>query len=200
MDLVALVDDLRQAVRTASGQCAPISCADLRQATQSLRNLLGCEPARCSEQLLRKASPITYVTPASPPFFLANSTAELVPATQASAMATALRSANVPVDLELVPGDEHSVQYVPSIRRSLMAFLTAHVGSGSADTVNAVPNPPRDGQRPGWFRPWVVVAAALFLLALMTAFRRRSAGRARVTPRQRSERPPRAEAGQSAPR
>jgi triacylglycerol lipase/alpha-L-fucosidase 2 len=178
MDLVALVADLRQAVTPDSGQCAPMSCAALDQGTRSLRNLLGCDPLQCPEQLLREASPITYVTAASPPFFLANSTEEVVPATQAAGMATALRDRGVPVNVELVPGDRHSVAYVPSISRSLLTFLTTHDGESPPATASSVAEQPGEAQGHGraWLLRWLVVAAAVCSLAAMAVTRRRASG------------------------
>lgn len=178
MDLVALVADLRTAVTSANGQCSPMSCDALKQATESLRNLLGCDPLQCPEQLLREASPITYVTPASPPFFLANSTAEIVPATQASGMATALRAQRVPVEVELVPGDQHSVAYAPAISGSLLTFLTKYDG-GTPETTAApssAANQPGKGHgHAGLFR-WLLVGAAVCSLAAIAVARRRSSG------------------------
>jgi acetyl esterase len=181
MDLVDLVADLRLAGTAASGQCAPMSCDALQQATESLRNLLGCDPLQCPEQLLREASPITYVTSTSPPFFLANSTQETVPATQATGMADALRSRGVPVNLELVPGSRHSIDYVPSIRGSLLDFLATHVAKDAPPTpVSTVTNQPGDGQGHGWRLRWLVVATALCLLAVLVVAGRRASGRADV--------------------
>lgn len=181
MDIGALVTDLGQAVTSASGQCAPISCTALAQATDRLRGLLGCDPLQCPERLLRKASPITYVTSASPPFFLANSTEEGVPATQATLMATALQSRNVPVDLELVPGDRHGIAYLPSIRGSLLAFLTSNVTDAAPSAVQTSPNRAAAGQHGGGIAlPWIVVAVALGLLAAVAAVRGLVSARARA--------------------
>jgi acetyl esterase len=191
MDLVTLVADLRLAVTSASAQCAPMSCAALEQATASLRSLLGCDPLQCPEQLLREASPIAYVTSASPAFFLANSTAESVPATQASGMATALRSQDVPVDLELVPGDRHSVDYVPSISRSLLTFLTTHVTGSPLAADSTVTNQPQDGHWRVKVLRWLVVATALALLAAIAAGRRRGSATADVDPGDLAEPSPR---------
>jgi acetyl esterase/lipase len=183
MDLVALVADLRQAVTAAPGQCAPMTCEALQQASESLRNLLGCDPLQCPEPLLRQASPITYVTAASPPFFLANGTEEVVPATQAEGMATALREHGVPVDLQLVPGSRHSVAYAPSISRSLLGFLTTHDG----DTPPPAPSPVANqaGKDPAhgraWLR-WLVVAAAVCALAAIAATRRHYSGATQPLP------------------
>jgi acetyl esterase len=174
MDLMAAVADLRVAGASAPGQCAPADCAVLQRASERLRSLLGCDPLQCPEQLLREASPITYVTSDSPPFFLANGTEESVPATQATLMASALRARGVPVELELVPGDEHSVEYVASVERPLLAFLRTHVaGSPPATESSTVTNAPQDGQRRGWVRPWFVGTAALCLLAAVAVARRR---------------------------
>jgi acetyl esterase/lipase len=176
MDLVALAADLRLAAASAPGPCAPMSCDAVAEAAQSLRNLLGCDALQCPEELLREASPITYVTSASPSFFLANSTEEIVPATQASGMADALRAHGVPVDLELVPGRGHSIAYVSNISSSLLGFLTDTGASSPPAAGTTAPNPSLDGQGRGGRLRWLVVAAVLGLLAAIILVRRRSLG------------------------
>jgi len=172
MDLISLTADLRQAATSTPDGCAPANCAAIELATTRLRGLLGCDPLQCSEQILREASPITYVTPASPPFFLANSTDEIVPASQSSNMATALRSRNVPVELHLVPGTKHAVAYVPTIRSSLLDFLTKYV-AGSPPTQSSA-TPRSHGIHWAAVLRWVLLAVLVALLVAVFALRRRA--------------------------
>jgi triacylglycerol lipase/alpha-L-fucosidase 2 len=175
MDLGALVTDLRTAVTSATGQCTPMSCDALNEAADSLRHLLGCEPLQCPDRLLREASPITYVTPASPPFFLANSIEEVVPASQATGMAAALRAQGVQVHLELVPGAQHSVAYVPAISVALLDFLTTHDGERSETTAATSPATDQSGQKqrrwPAGLLRWLVVGTAVLSLVGLSAAR-----------------------------
>jgi acetyl esterase/lipase len=180
MDLVALATALRGAT-SSPGQCQPVSCDVLQQATTSLRALLGCDPVQCPDQLLRAASPISYVTSASPPFFLANSTEETVPSSQATSMAAALKAHGVTATLDLVPGDQHSIEYVPAISRSLLTFLAKHLRHTSPVAASPAPTQPasRSGHGHAALLRWAIVAAIVCLL-VVGAFvrRRRSAGSA----------------------
>lgn len=178
MDLVGLVSDLRAATASTSGPCGEATCADVFRASERLRALVGCDPLQCPEQTLREASPITYVTPDSPPFFLANSTAEIVPAAQATGMATALRAQHVPVELDLVPGAGHALAYATSIGSRLLDFLESQVGPGApaaTETATTGNGDPRPASRAKFVR-WLVVAAALCLLGGIVVARRRATG------------------------
>jgi acetyl esterase len=168
MDLVSLVADLRKAV-TSSEPCAPAQCVAIDRAKQRLSGLLGCDPLVCPQELLREASPLTYVTAATPPFFLANSTDEILPATQATNMAAALRSVNVPVSLQLVPGTGHAVAYVSSIRTQLLNFLTKYVAGHPSDPGNSAPSRPQNVQWSAVLRWIVVITVAGLLIALLAA-------------------------------
>lgn len=81
--------------------------ADLtRYKTQSpaLTAELGCAGA-CPEAALRAASPITYVTAATPPMLIMQGTADtLVPPAQAQELYTRLRAVGVRAQLILLPG------------------------------------------------------------------------------------------------
>jgi len=135
MDITALVAGLRAATVNPDGTCAPVSCDVLANGRAMLETLLGCDPLECPPELLAEASPTTYVSEYSPPFFLANSTEENVPTEQATAMADLLRAMGVPTQLELVAGDRHSVAYLPRILLPLRNFLQTHV------TVQRSPTP-----------------------------------------------------------
>lgn len=175
LDLGALVADLRAATTSPSGTCQPVSCAILQQATASLRSLLGCDPVQCSAQLVHAASPVSYVTSASPPFFLANGTQEPVPATQATSMAAALKAHGVPVTLDLVPGAQHSIQYAPAISHELLTFLSKRLRNTSPVVGNPAPSHPtsRSGAGHAALFRWTIVAAIVCLLVVVAFVRRR---------------------------
>ena len=77
--------------------------------------------------LLQQASPLTYVNAASAPFFLLNGdTDQLVPATQMTAMVTALQRVAVPATSYLIPGGDHGMAGLPEAE---ISKITQLVGS-----------------------------------------------------------------------
>lgn len=94
-----------------------------RRAAELVLAYLGCNsPAGCPQAEV--ASPISAVDPSDPPTLLVNGTDELVPREQPETMATALRSAGVPVDLQVVDGPQHGVALLNAdIRNSIVSFL-----------------------------------------------------------------------------
>lgn len=77
-----------------------------------------------------EASPISYVTPDDPPFFLIHGDADdTVPITQSEAMAEALRKAGVPVKHRRVPGKGHGPGLVadPEIAAEIVAWFDEHL-------------------------------------------------------------------------
>jgi acetyl esterase len=180
MDVGALVADVGKAV-TPSGQCAVADCADVQKGTERLRALLGCDPLQCPAELVRASSPITYVTSDSPPFFLANSADEIVPASQATRMANALRSRNVPVQLKVLPGDGHGLDYAPRIRDQLMSFLKKNVALGTPAAEGARASAtratdPGGGPSAAVLR-WLALAALCLVAGAGVAARRRSSAK-----------------------
>ncbi|MGO4691440.1 alpha/beta hydrolase [Glaciibacter sp. 2TAF33] len=88
---------------------------------------LGCEsPESCPDA--RAASPLYAVDPTDPPFYIAASTAEIVPEQQAQAMNAALEKAGVPVTLDLKAGSKHAISLLDSTTtRAVLAFLHSHL-------------------------------------------------------------------------
>jgi len=69
--------------------------------------LIGAQPAEAPEKAAA-ASPLTYVGPHAPPFFLAHGTADtFVPPAQATTFADALHGAGADVELLLIEGADH---------------------------------------------------------------------------------------------
>lgn len=123
MDIVSLVDYLRAARRDLGRDCRGAECEELATAVTSLRALLGCNPFTCPTETLSAASPLTRASASSPPFFLAHSRAEGMPASQARDMAARLVQLGVPVELRILAGREHSVEYLDVIGKSGIRFL-----------------------------------------------------------------------------
>lgn len=70
--------------------------------------LLSCTPGSCTNAALDTASPITYVSPKSPPFFLAHSrTDDVVPFAQSTEFEKKLRANGVTVTTYYVDGLKH---------------------------------------------------------------------------------------------
>lgn len=84
---------------------------------------LGCDSVEdCPDA--REASPLFAVDSSDPPFFIAISDSEIVPVQQAEALAAALEAADVPVTLEIKPGDRHAIRLLDeSTRVDILAFL-----------------------------------------------------------------------------
>jgi acetyl esterase/lipase len=92
---------------------------------------LGCaSEADCP--IARAASPIFSVSHDDPPFFIANSTNELIPIEQSQRFAAALEAARVPTTFVSVLGGLHSVTMLnPNLRERILAFYASTVGVNS---------------------------------------------------------------------
>lgn len=73
---------------------------------RGVRTFLDCIDTGCDD-VAAEASPITHVDPTDAPMLLYNSSDELVPVGQPTAMAEALEAAGVPHQLIVIPGDRH---------------------------------------------------------------------------------------------
>lgn len=168
MDISALVADLRAGPTIRPTACATnATCAAIPNGPNSLAVLLGCEPLTCPPDLLAQASPVTYVTEYSPPFFLAHSAEEPVADTQAMRMAAQLRERGVPVEVRIAPGNGHSSAYLPAIAEPLLDFLAASLAkvtptpTPTTTAPVATPEPMPGRSSPLWWLLGVVVAALL---------------------------------------
>lgn len=92
---------------------------------------LGCS-AEITCPNARAASPIYAVSADDPPFFVANSTDELIPIAQARRFVSALRAAGVPTTFVEVTGRLHSIAVLnPELKAKIIAFYRETLGSGS---------------------------------------------------------------------
>jgi acetyl esterase/lipase len=101
---------------------------------------LGCPAAACPASYA-EASPLTHVSAATRPTFLANATDELVPLSQATDYVDALSSAGVPHHLEVVDGTFHGLQLAEGLWAPTMRFLAERVDPSRLATIDV----PRDG-------------------------------------------------------
>ena len=92
---------------------------------------LGCATeAECPAA--RTASPIFAVSEDDPPFFVANSTDELIPIAQSRRFVTALRAVGVPTTFVEVTGRLHSIAMLnPELKAKIVEFYRETLGSGS---------------------------------------------------------------------
>jgi len=80
----------------------------------------------------RAASPIFAVSADDPPFFIANSTNELIPIEQSERFAAALHAASVRTTFVRVTGGLHSVAMLgPDLRTRILDFYASTVGTNS---------------------------------------------------------------------
>ena len=95
---------------------------------------LGCVAAAPCPAAV-EASPISYVDPSDPPFFIAHSTAELIPFAQAETLARALGVAGVSVKLVPVEGSLHSIAMLDDALESrILDFLASALAAPDAVT------------------------------------------------------------------
>jgi acetyl esterase len=92
--------------------------------------LLGCTLATCPDRL-DQASPVTHVDRTDAPLYLANSTDELVPLSQAQAMAERLQASGVEHRLDVFPGTRHALDFRADAWAPTLAFLESHLAVGT---------------------------------------------------------------------
>jgi acetyl esterase/lipase len=132
--------------------------------------LLGCSLAACPDRFAQ-ASPITHVDGSDAPLFLVNSTDELVPKSQAVAMATRIEDKGAVTQLQTLPGTRHALDYRDEVWPQTELFLEKYLGGKD------------DGTSPGTIAFAVTVGVMLVgaaVAALVWRRRRRRAGRDRV--------------------
>jgi acetyl esterase/lipase len=107
---------------STSGIAVPIS--------QIVDNYLGCRAAegQCRDTAAQ-ASAVRHVRRGStPPMFLANSTDELMPLDQLTAMRHALTDAGVRVVTSIIPGSRHAMAYTNAAFCPSVSFLEQYLG------------------------------------------------------------------------
>lgn len=94
-------------------------------------NYLGCDAASSGcRATAGAASAIEHIERgATPPMYLANSTAELMPLAQLTAMRSVLEAAGVPVSAQIIPGDRHAMAYTDLAFCPSVSFLERYLGA-----------------------------------------------------------------------
>jgi acetyl esterase/lipase len=130
----------------------PLLVDDNPGVAEAVRVLLGCvEVTECAEEA-RLASPISHVDPTDAPLFIANSTGEVIPASQAQAMAAAYEAHGLPHELRLLDSTSHGIDNIARLMAPTVSFFRRWLGGaqeagsrqgeeagGSQPTVSATP-------------------------------------------------------------
>lgn len=152
-DLAALDAAEGAAACPQRGLCLPRSLQD------ALRTFMGCPPEACSAAY-SAASPLNRVSPGDPPLMLVNSTHELVPEEQASAMTVRARGAGIATKAIVLDGTQHGTDYASRVTGTSVAFLRARLNPDRVDPA---------GSSGGRLGGWGWLAAAAFVVALGAA-------------------------------
>lgn len=120
-------------VVVAGGAPMDLTSAPALEAT-SVRDFLGGTPEEIPA-IYDQASPISYVRPGLPPFFLYHGTDDtLVPPSQPSGFAAALDAAGVPVELTWLQGLDHvGASTAAQVRPSALEFLDRNIAQVPVD-------------------------------------------------------------------
>ncbi|MDQ3978141.1 MAG: alpha/beta hydrolase [Actinomycetota bacterium] len=111
-----------------------------------IARVMGCTLATCPDRLAQ-ASPVTHVDGDDAPLYLVNSTDELVPLSQARAMAARLQAAGVEHRLDVLPGRRHALDFREEAWAPTVAFLDKHLNASTSAGSSR--------------RPWSVVLAVV---------------------------------------
>ena len=95
--------DLRPLLHSSDGELVSV-----------VETFLGCSAPADVRPTGRLASPITHVDPTDGAVYLANSTDEIIPASQAQQMAATLEHFDVPHELSLMPPEAHGLSTAAS--------------------------------------------------------------------------------------
>jgi acetyl esterase/lipase len=157
--------DVDARIRVGAAWSPPVDLTELARlrGDQWSAPLLGCTLATCPDRLAQ-ASPVTHVDATDAPLYLINSTEELVPLSQAQAMAARLEAAGVDHRLDVLPGARHALDFRQDAWGPTLAFLEEHLGAAAPAGKSTFPTGP-------------VVVTALAVLAVggaAVAMRRRA--------------------------
>jgi acetyl esterase len=124
-------------VAAAASWSGPLDLASLltvenRGVAQTIRVFLGCETTIDCTSSARVASPISHVDPTDAPLLIANSTGEVIPASQAQEMAASYESHGLPYDLTLLESTSHGLDSASRLTGPTIAFFRRHLGASRA--------------------------------------------------------------------
>lgn len=148
--------DVGSRIRVAISWSGPMDLGELLTGRQDVvvpvRTFLGCSASANCADAAREASPITYVDPSDGAIYLANSTDEIIPESQAVEMAAALERSGVPHELTLLPPGPHGFSAAMSDKGfdPAFAFLVERIDGteGSAPTPSSETGTPSPTKPP----------------------------------------------------
>ena len=115
------------AVVSYSGQSNLLTLST-KHTIHAATNYLGCTVTVCSADWISN-SPIDHVDRLTVPMLLVNSTHELMPLDQATAMAAKLQVVGIAHELKVLSGDKHASAYANEVWPETLAFLRQYLGS-----------------------------------------------------------------------
>ena len=115
-------------IRVGAAWSPPVDLTALAgsRGNEWVRPLFGCSAESCPD-VLAQASPVNHVDASDAPLYLVNSTEELVPLSQAQAMAERLKAAGVDHRLDVFPGNRHALDFRDDAWGPTLAFLETHL-------------------------------------------------------------------------
>ncbi|WP_164863669.1 alpha/beta hydrolase [Agromyces sp. LHK192] len=128
--------DVGSRVAAVAELSGPVALDALGTASDWLQGItaayLACEPDVLADgdcDLAADASAASHLDGSDPPVFIGHAEDEVIPLVQSLGYAEALEAAQVPVELAVVPGGEHSIGILDeAMRARVAAFLHAHLG------------------------------------------------------------------------
>ncbi len=131
--MLATLGDGRSRIRVGAAWSPPVDFTALAGSRGDgwAAPLFGCTRATCAD-LLARSSPVNHVDAGDAPLYLANSTEELVPLSQAQSMAEKLKAAGVEHRLDVFPGNRHALDFRDDAWGPTLAFLEAHLDAEDA--------------------------------------------------------------------
>jgi acetyl esterase/lipase len=141
--------DVGARVRLALSWSGPMDLEPLlrspnRELVSIVQTFLGCSASSpaCADKA-RLASPITHVDPSDGAFYLTNSVDEIIPASQARQMASALAQADLPHEVTFLTSGHHGLNAAASYKGfdPAFAFLTQWIEPGVETGGTPSPSP-----------------------------------------------------------
>jgi acetyl esterase/lipase len=145
--------DVGARVRLALSWSGPMDLEPLlhspnRELVSIVETFLGCSASSpACAQKARLASPITHVDPSDGAFYLTNAVDEIIPASQAREMASALEQADLPHEVTFLTSGHHGLNAAASYKGfdPAFAFLTQWIEPGAATTTEPSPSIEKPG-------------------------------------------------------
>jgi acetyl esterase len=119
--------DRAKAVVSYSGQ-SDLLTLSTKHTIHAATNYLGCAATVCRDAWIAN-SPIDHLDQQTVPMLLVNSTHELMPLDQATAMAAKLQQVGIAHELKVLNGGKHASAFANQVWPETLAFLRQYLGS-----------------------------------------------------------------------